>query len=67
MLKVRDLVRVQCLRRKGSRPFGMITAVGEPEKGKQKMELNVNRERFHIRIDTKPKRQDIQRSGRKHR
>lgn len=55
MLKVRDLVRVQCLRRKGIRPFGMITAVGEPEKGKQKMELNVNRERFHIRIDTKPK------------
>lgn len=46
MLKVRDLVRVQCLRRKGIRPFGMITAVGGPEKGKQKMELNVNRGGF---------------------
>lgn len=27
MLKVRDLVRVQCLRRKGIRPFGMINTI----------------------------------------
>lgn len=49
MLKVRDLVRVQCLRRKGIRPFGMITAVGEPEKGRQKIEL-IPGDRLHPKI-----------------